>query len=74
MGYSMRYGRWRYVEWISKENGEIKGRELYDHKDSPLANRNQALNPEMAGTVKELSLKLNKGQGWKTIKQELDHE
>jgi len=73
-GHSIRSGRWRYVEWISNENGEVMGRELYDHKDSPLANRNQALNPEMADTVKELSLKLNKGQGWKKVKQELDHE
>jgi iduronate 2-sulfatase len=73
MGHSMRYGRWRYVEWISNENGEIMDRELYDHKDSSLATRNQALNPELANTVKELSLILNKGKGWRTVKQELEN-
>jgi hypothetical protein len=37
------------------------------------AARNQALNPELANTVKELSLILNKGKGWRTVKQALEN-
>jgi iduronate 2-sulfatase len=72
MGYSIRSDRWRYTEWIDRKNGEIKGRELYDHQDSPLATRNQARDPELAETVNKLSTLMDQGQGWKAIKQETD--
>ncbi|MDT8389750.1 MAG: sulfatase [Lentisphaeria bacterium] len=67
MGYSIRSGNWRYTEWIDKKTGEIKDRELYDHESGPLATRNQASDPALADTVKELSKKLDKGQGWKAF-------
>lgn len=70
MGYSIRSGDWRYTEWIDVKTGEIKDRELYNHKDSSLAARNQVADTAMADTVKELSKLLDKGQGWKAIKRE----
>lgn len=70
MGYSIRSGRWRYTEWIDPKNGEIKDRELYDHQNSPLATRNQAMDPDLAETVNHLSALMDKGQGWKAVKQE----
>ncbi|MDF7823452.1 sulfatase [Pontiellaceae bacterium B12227] len=58
-GYSMRNQRWRYTEWIHTETKEIKIRELYDHKDSPIADKNLANNPEYKGLIAELSKQLN---------------
>jgi iduronate 2-sulfatase len=72
MGHSIRSGRWRYVEWIDVETGEIKDRELYDQKASLLATRNQSRDPELSDTVRRLSLLLDKGQGWRAIKREAD--
>lgn len=71
MGYSIRSGQWRYTEWIDQKTGEIRQRELYDHASGPLAAVNQAADPAMADTVRDLSRLLDKGQGWKTVRQEL---
>jgi iduronate 2-sulfatase len=73
MGYSIRSGRWRYTEWIDRKTCDVKDRELYDHKAGPLATRNQISDPELTGTVHKLALLLDKGQGWKIIKRELEH-
>jgi len=72
MGYSIRSGRWRYTEWIDRKTGDIKDRELYDHKNGPLATQNQAADPKLAVTVRSLSKVLAKGQGWKIIKREVE--
>ena len=72
MGYSVRSDRWRYTEWIDRKTGDVRDRELYDHKSRPLATRNQISDPELTATVHELALLLNKGQGWKSIKRELE--
>jgi arylsulfatase A-like enzyme len=71
MGYTMRYGRWRYTEWIDQSTKVIKHRELYDHATSRIASVNQAGNPEYAELVAKLSSIMDKGQGWKKIKAEL---
>ena len=72
MGHSIRSGKWRYVEWLDRDSGEVKARELYDHQNSPLAKQNLSTNQEYAKTMKELSLLLGKGQGWKKIKRQLE--
>ncbi|MBL6838004.1 MAG: sulfatase [Puniceicoccaceae bacterium] len=72
MGYSIRSGHWRYTEWINSKTGKVVDRELYDHKNGPLATRNQISDPLLTDTVKKLALLLNKGQGWKNIKRELE--
>ena len=69
MGYTMRYGRWRYTEWIDVKTGEVKARELYDHQKSPVASENLADNPEFAYLVKRLSKILDKGKGWKRLQK-----
>ncbi len=53
-GYSLRTSRWRYTEW---DEGQ-KGRELYDHESDPKETTNLAEKPEHAGSVTELSQKL----------------
>ncbi|MDT8389539.1 MAG: sulfatase [Lentisphaeria bacterium] len=72
MGYSIRSGNWRYTEWIDIKTGDIKDRELYDHSNGPLAARNQANDPALTETVSELSRLLDKGQGWKAVRTELE--
>ena len=65
MGYSIRSGKWRYTEWIELKTKKIKSRELYRHDKSPIANRNEAFNPENKALIERLSSLLNSGQGWK---------
>lgn len=59
MGYSLRLDRWRYTEWINLQTGEIRERELYDHHDSSLADRNLSDDPQYAEQVATLSEHLN---------------
>jgi iduronate 2-sulfatase len=74
MGHSIRSGQWRYTEWIDKKTGEVKDRELYDHKESPLSTANLSSDPAQAKTIQELSTILDKGRGWKVIKQTVKKE
>ncbi len=72
MGYSIRSGQWRYTEWIERKTGKVLDRELYEHKDSPLATANQVSDPALADTVGKLSRLLDKGRGWKKVRQALE--
>jgi uncharacterized sulfatase len=49
-GYSVRTGRYRYVEW----DGGRRGVELYDHEADPHEHRNLADDPQHAGTVADM--------------------
>jgi iduronate 2-sulfatase len=71
MGYTLRSGRWRYTEWIARGKGAVTARELYDHSSGPLAARNLAEDPGFAGEVKRLSALLDKGQGWRGVRERL---
>jgi iduronate 2-sulfatase len=71
MGYSIRSGKWRYTEWVDRRTGGVMGRELYGHSDGPVAIRNLAGKPEHAETVDELSKMLDRGQGWRSIRERL---
>jgi iduronate 2-sulfatase len=62
MGYSLRDERWRYTEWIQAGTKKIVARELYDHRDTQLPQRNLADNPEQAELVTRLSKQLNAAQ------------
>ena len=42
MGYAVRTDRFRYVEWQDKKTGEVRARELYDHKTDAHENINAA--------------------------------
>ena len=69
MGYTLRSGRWRYTEWITRNQATVTARELYDHSAGPLADRNLAGDPKIAGEVKRLSALLDKGQGWRRVRE-----
>jgi len=71
MGYTMRTERWRYTEWISRETGEVTARELYDHLTSDVPSANLADLPEQAARVRELSAMLDKGRGWRKVREQV---
>lgn len=56
-GRSVRTERWRYTEW---EAGKL-GRELYDHRNDPLEQRNLAEDPKFAATIAQLRTMLPAG-------------
>ena len=69
MGYSLRTPRWRFTEWIARPSGEVTARELYDHERGDTASANLADLPEHAATVRELSALLDKGRGWRRVRE-----
>lgn len=69
MGYTLRTERWRYTEWIARSRGEVLARELYDHATSDVASANLAELAEFAPVVKELSALLERGQGWRKVRE-----
>lgn len=71
MGYSMRTARWRYTEWIARNTGEVTARELYDQSAGDIVSTNLADRPDMAATVKELSAMLDKGRGWRKVREQV---
>jgi len=71
MGYTMRTGQWRYTEWTVRSTGEVTARELYDHANSDVASANLAELPEQAARVKELSSMLDRGRGWRKVREQI---
>jgi len=61
MGYAVRNGRYRYVEWILKDfrkgdkSGPVVFRQLFDYKRDPLETVNQASNPEYSDVVGKMA-------------------
>jgi arylsulfatase A-like enzyme len=62
MGYAMKTGRYRLVEWSVPAKGFVE-HELYDHEKDPGENVNVAGKPEYAAAMKELTKQLR--GGWK---------
>jgi len=62
MGYAMRTDRYRYVEWIDRNDGSIADRELYDHEGDPRESVNLADEADQAERVQKLSAQL-----WRTL-------
>jgi len=60
MGHTMRTNRYRYTEWKS-EQGELVGRELYDHQVDPEENVNLASRPGHEQLLDELGGRLRAG-------------
>lgn len=60
MGYTMRTGRYRYSRWQNPQ-GEIVGREIYDHKSDPQENINLANRPEYTQLLKTLDQQMRAG-------------
>ena len=60
LGRTMRTDRYRYVEWRDLETGEVRARELYDHRTDPWENLNvagrlgyEARTDSLAGVLEE---------------------
>lgn len=53
MGYTVRYGHWRYTEWRDKQ-GKLDAAELYDHRESSIAQFNVIDEQEHQETVEQL--------------------
>jgi iduronate 2-sulfatase len=71
MGYSLRAGNWRYTEWIDRSTGRVVERELYDHAAGPVADANLAGAAEHAATAARLSALLDRGRGWRRVREKL---
>ena len=61
MGYSMRTDRYRYVEWVTRADQVLIGRELYDHASDPDENMNVADKPKHTATLERLSAQIKAG-------------
>ena len=71
MGYSVQTNRYRYTEWIKDSSGELLARDLFDHETDPDENVNISNKPESDAIIKDLSVLLDKGEGWKNISNQL---
>ena len=60
-GFSIKSGQFRYTEWIHLPTGDIRARELYDHKTDPREDWNLEMNPQYSRALSELSEILKKG-------------
>ena len=58
MGYAMCTERYRYVEWVNRETGQVAAAELYDHQNDPGENTNIAMQPDVGTVRRELSEQL----------------
>jgi iduronate 2-sulfatase len=63
MGYTIRTDSYRYTEWQDRQSGEVKDRELYDHRTSHKESANVAKQDSQAGTIDALSEQL--AAGWR---------
>ena len=56
MGYSMRVGDYRYTRWVNfhSPNRQVVARELYDHSNGKLADKNLANDPNYKKRVDQL--------------------
>lgn len=61
MGYTMRTDRYRYTEWLDRDQGVVLARELYDHETDPQEDVNAADEPARAPVIAELSAQLKAG-------------
>jgi len=62
MGYTLRTNDYRYTEWQDAQSGEVKERELYDHRTSSDEAANVASNDAYRSTIDDFSAQL--GAGW----------
>ena len=61
MGYTMRTEHYRYTEWCDRATGEIKARELYDHRADPGENINVVQKPEYFKEIEKLEVAMKSG-------------
>ena len=64
-GYAMRTEEYRYVEWVKGD--EVVARELYDQMEDPEERVNLVREGDRSEVVEGLSVKLNRGKGWKDV-------
>lgn len=57
MGYSVKDGRFNYVEWVKLNTGEVLEKELYDHQNDPKETKNVIADNQYKQVVAELAQK-----------------
>ena len=65
MGYTVRTDSYRYTEWQDRNTGEVRDRELYDHRHSHDETANVARHTDETKTVDGLSVLL--ASGWESL-------
>jgi iduronate 2-sulfatase len=61
MGYALRTDRYRFVEWVDRETGQVVAIELYDHQNDPGENTNIAQQPNALTVLRKLDEQLWQG-------------
>lgn len=67
MGYSIRTSEFRYTEWRSVTNWELRAGELYDYRSNAVEIANVVSNPAFADEVKRLASALSVGSATTNI-------
>jgi iduronate 2-sulfatase len=57
IGYSVKDGRFNYVEWVKLNTGEVLEKELYDHQNDPKETKNVIADEHYRDIVAELAQK-----------------
>lgn len=68
MGYTLRSGPYRYTEWLRRPGDTVIERELYDLTAGSTPSTNLAGQPRQEVTVRSLSALLDKGRGWRAVR------
>lgn len=57
MGYSVKDGRFNYVEWVKLNTGEVLEKELYDHQTDPKETKNVIADEQYQNVIAALAAK-----------------
>ena len=72
IGYSVRNERYRYIEWVHTETKKVIGRDLFDYQIDPHETQNQAMNPDYAQVLEDMTQVLhNDTAGLKLLQESL---
>lgn len=64
MGFSVKDGRFNYVEWIRLDGGKVIARELYDHEKDPLETKNVIKDEIYRQDLARLANYLDRQKAW----------
>lgn len=71
IGFSIKTDRYRYTEWVQQSTGTVMETDLFDHMVDPDENNSIAHLDEHKKIIEQLSKLLDKGRGWRKIRENL---